>query len=364
MKSATSICLSMIVKNEAHVIERCLASVKPLISHWVIVDTGSTDETIACVKRALDGVPGEIVSRPWKDFASNRTEALALAKDKADYVLVVDADDVLEIPPGIVIPVLRHGAYAIRVDYDGTSYYRLHLLRSALPWRFEGVVHEVPVCDEPYEQARIEGIVYRIVGGGARQRDPDRFVHDARLLEAELARDPSSTRTAFYLAQSYRDAGMNEEALTIYERRATMGGWDEEVFYSLLQAALIRERLGHPPEAVWSAFLRAHRARPQRVEALTELARYCRLAGDYSLGYVFAKTAAEAPRPVDALFVDDGVYAWRALDELAIAAFYIGRFDVSASSAARLLTEGRLPPGEVERVTRNFNLVATARASS
>jgi len=363
MRSATSICLAMIVKNEAHVIERCLASIKPLINHYVVVDTGSTDDTIERVERALTGVPGEVVSRPWKDFASNRTEALELARDKADYTLVVDADDVLDIPPEIVVPVLRHGAYAMRVDYGGTTYYRLHLLKSSLPWRYEGVVHEVPVCDEPYEQARLEGIVYRIVGGGARQRDPDRFVHDARLLEAELARDPSSTRTAFYLAQSYRDAGMNEEALTIYERRATMGGWDEEVFYSLLQAALIRERIGHPREAVWSAFLRAHRARPQRVEALTELARYCRLASDYALGYVFAKTAADAARPVDALFVDDSVYAWRALDELAIAAFYTGRFDESAAASAKLLTSGRLPAGEVERVTRNFQLVATARAS-
>ena len=36
------ICLNMIVKNEAPVIERCLASVRPWIDHWVVVDTGST----------------------------------------------------------------------------------------------------------------------------------------------------------------------------------------------------------------------------------------------------------------------------------------------------------------------------------
>ena len=38
----TSLCLNMIVKNEAHVIRRCLDSVRPFVSHWVIVDTGST----------------------------------------------------------------------------------------------------------------------------------------------------------------------------------------------------------------------------------------------------------------------------------------------------------------------------------
>ena len=40
-----TVCLCMIVKNEAPVIARCLDSVRPLITHWVIVDTGSTDGT-------------------------------------------------------------------------------------------------------------------------------------------------------------------------------------------------------------------------------------------------------------------------------------------------------------------------------
>lgn len=38
-----SIRLCMIVKNEACVIERCLASVRDLVDTWVISDTGSTD---------------------------------------------------------------------------------------------------------------------------------------------------------------------------------------------------------------------------------------------------------------------------------------------------------------------------------
>ena len=59
-----SISLNMIVKNEAHVIERCLASVKPWIDRWVIVDTGSTDGTQQVIRHFMQGVPGELHERP------------------------------------------------------------------------------------------------------------------------------------------------------------------------------------------------------------------------------------------------------------------------------------------------------------
>ena len=65
-----------------------------------------------------------------------------------------------------------------------------------------------------------------------------------RVLEAALALDPGNRRYVFYLAQSYRDAGEREVALVQYDRRAAMGGWDEEVWYSLYQSALLAERGG------------------------------------------------------------------------------------------------------------------------
>ena len=43
----------MIAKNKAPVIQRCLDSVLPVIAHWVIVDTGSTDGTPDFIRRAL-----------------------------------------------------------------------------------------------------------------------------------------------------------------------------------------------------------------------------------------------------------------------------------------------------------------------
>ena len=77
-----TICLNMIVKDESKVITRGLATVKPLISYWVIVDTGSTDGTQEIIKKFMEDIPGELHERPWKNFEHNRNQALELAKGK------------------------------------------------------------------------------------------------------------------------------------------------------------------------------------------------------------------------------------------------------------------------------------------
>ncbi len=104
--SDQSICLCMIVKDEAPVIRRCLGSVRPLMDAWLVVDTGSTDGTQAIARETLADLPGALVEGPWVDFAHNRSEALALARPRADYTFVIDADDELLIPPGFVLPSL------------------------------------------------------------------------------------------------------------------------------------------------------------------------------------------------------------------------------------------------------------------
>lgn len=87
---APTLCLNMIVKNEAHVIERCLASARPLVDRWSIVDTGSTDGTQQRIAEIMAGLPGTLHERPWKNFDHNRTEALARTEG-CDHSLFIDA---------------------------------------------------------------------------------------------------------------------------------------------------------------------------------------------------------------------------------------------------------------------------------
>ena len=344
----------MIVKNEAEVLARCLQSVRPLLSAWVIVDTGSTDRTREIAREILKDVPGEVVDRPWKNFGHNRTEALDLARDRGEYSLVIDADDSLEFAPDLVLPPLTLDCYALRVRYGAVSYDRLQFLRNARGWRYEGVIHEYPVCDGPITRGKIDAITYVIGHQGARAKDPQRFKRDAELVEAALLEEPDNLRYHFYLGQSYRDAGMHEKALEAYERRARMGGWDEEVFNSYLEAAKSREHLAQPFDAVHAAYLKAYESRPRRAEALYELARYCRVQERYALGCLYASAACQIERPDDALFVSESVYQWRAKDELAVSAYHCGKHVLARKINEELLGSGVVPEADLQRIRDNL----------
>src|SRR5262249_47331386 len=150
--SKNSIGLAMIVKNEVAVIERCLSSVLPILSHWTIVDTGSTDGTQDVIRRFMTGIPGTLHELPWENFAANRTQSLRLARPHAEYSFVIDADDVLETVPGASMSALTHGVYFMHVHNGGTLYKRPHFVRNTIDWRYDGVVHEYLAADEPFER--------------------------------------------------------------------------------------------------------------------------------------------------------------------------------------------------------------------
>ncbi|MGH8552821.1 MAG: glycosyltransferase family 2 protein, partial [Methylococcales bacterium] len=90
-----TVCLVMLVKDESAVIERCLASVRHVIDTWLIMDTGSNDDTADKAKRSLNGMPGKWLSKPWRDFSKNRNLLLELSRERAEYSLWLDADETL-----------------------------------------------------------------------------------------------------------------------------------------------------------------------------------------------------------------------------------------------------------------------------
>ena len=92
--------------------------------------------------------------------------------------------------------------------------------------------------------------------------------------------------------------------------------------------------------------------RPARAEPLVELARFHRTRDEFALAYLYARQGAVIPRPADRLFVDENTYEWRALDELSIAAFYVGAYAEGLDAANKRLS-ARVPDADRPRMTRN-----------
>ena len=334
--------LHMIVKDEARVIERCLASVRPLLDWWVVSDTGSTDGTQELVRGALAGLPGQLIERPWVSFGHNRDEVLDAARSlpavrPGDYTLWIDADDVLADAPA-AWPELAEDGYHLEVEYAGTRFQRLHLVRLDRPWRWTGAVHEhLHLPDATL--GRLSAPRIRQHHDGARSTDPETYRKDAALLEAELRERPGDPRSQFYLAQSWRDAGELELALAAYRvRAANPDGWDQERWVALLQVAVLLERLGAPAEQVADAYLTAHQAGPARAEPLVELARFERGRERFEVALLYARAATRIPPPPgDALFVDADAHTWRAWDEVAVSSYWTGRYAEGVAAARQAL---------------------------
>lgn len=356
-----TVALSMIVKNESHIILECLNSISKYVDYWVIVDTGSTDGTQDIIKKffAEKNIPGEIHERPWVNFGHNRSEALALCEGKADYMWMIDADDYIEgdfkYPEN-----MNADGYAIRMGRPEFSWWRTQIYKTGLGWRYEGVLHEYAACSkQPTNIGKIEGkyyVVARTVGGRNVGVDPiQKYSRDAITLEEALKTEPNNTRYQFYLGQSYFDSQQWEKAVEAYMKRAQMGGWPEEIFYSLLRVGVAKAMLNRPWEEIQQAFLECYNSRPNRAEPLYHIARIYRMNGKLGLAYMFAKMACQIPYPKDdILFVVDEIYTFSALDELGSSAFYAGYVEEGYNACRKLVSENRIPKEHVERVNNNL----------
>ena len=349
-----TICLNMIVKNEAHVIRRCLDSVCPIIDYWVIVDTGSEDGTQMIIKEYMKGVPGELHERSWVNFGHNRNEALQLAKGKADYVLFIDADDALVYEKDFKLPSLDKDFYYIMTHHNNTIYARNQLINNVLNWKWVGVLHEVVVSPEARTNDVLLGVYNRFGADGARSHDPDKYKKDIQVLENGLRDEPHNSRYVFYLAQSYRDAGDYENSVRYYQKRIEMGGWDQEIYWSMLQVGLLEKAQNNSPDVFLKAFTQAYEYRPKRAEPLYYMANYYRTKERYALGYLVASAAEKIPIPDDILFVEKWIYDFGVMLELSICSYWIGKYEECAQTCHRMLANPNLPENIRNCVERNL----------
>jgi glycosyltransferase involved in cell wall biosynthesis len=364
INSDVKIGLCMIVKDESHIIHESLNATLPLIDTYSIVDTGSSDNTIQIIKDFYEknGIPGTVHQLPWKGFGTSRSEALKTCDGHMDYIIMIDADDLMGFPDGtkdfLKRTLREHNPNAcniqIRRGVDNTlEYSRTQIFKANDGWRYVGVLHEYPMNDSTNNKIiKLPTQIYMIgrtmgnrslVHNGA-----EKYAQDAEVLLKALETEPNNDRYVFYLAQSYRDAGNVTESVKWYKKRFEMGGWKEEMYVSAYNIC----RMTGEKEWAW----KATEICPYRSEALVAYCTFCRLNNTWSQElFALASHAASIPKPVeDCLFVEGDVYTWRALDELAIIAAFTGHKEDCKKTCVRLLHENTFPPDQKGRIENNL----------
>jgi glycosyltransferase involved in cell wall biosynthesis len=247
--SKPTLCLNMIVKNEAAIIKKTLTNLASYFSfqYWVICDTGSTDGTQDIIRAffAECDIPGELHDCPWVNFGHNRTEALELAYNKTDYLLIFDADD--EMSGTLILPPLTADSYRFRLGSETFQWCRPLLINNRKRFVFRAVLHEYLEAIEPVGPAvLVEGSYIVLTGtSGSRSKDPEKYLKDALMLKDAYETESNiglKARYAFYCAQGYKDYGQTENAIEWYKKVVDSNdNWAQERYYSCLQLGKLYE---------------------------------------------------------------------------------------------------------------------------
>lgn len=218
-----------IALNEEQFVERWFKSAEGA-DYFLIMDTGSTDNTIA---KALElGINvHQVTIKPWR-FDDARNASLWMLPTDIDYCIALDMDEVLQPgwreelerahALGVTRPTYRFITSWLPDGSPGTEFdgFRIHS-RFGYRWRFP--IHEVP---SPYgiEEKRMK-MNFEIHHRPDNNKSRGQYLP---LLQMAVEEDPKSERASFYYARELYFHGLFEQSAKEFKRYLTMAWWAPE----------------------------------------------------------------------------------------------------------------------------------------
>ena len=334
-----TLCLNMIVKNESKIITRLFDSVISIIDCYCICDTGSTDNTCDIITNYFKdkNIPGKIIKEPFKNFEYNRNFSLTNCLGMSDYILFLDADMILNIKNFNKKDLVNADHFSILQGNDNFYYQNLRIIKNNGLYFYIGVTHEYINTPANSKNGLINKNELFITDYGDGGSKNDKAERDIRLLTEGIINEPhNSMRYLFYLANTYKDCGQNENAIETYKKRIQLGGWIEEIWYSLYSIGLCYKRMDKNSDAIFY-WLEAYDKHPNRIENIYEITDYYRCKGQYKVALAFYNMAIKTLENnilnnIDKdsfLFLVNEIYTFKMFYEYILIAYYNGIINVN-----------------------------------
>ena len=324
-----TLCLNMIVKNESRIIKRLLDSVISIIDAYCICDTGSTDDTVEIIDEYFKNknIPGKIVREPFKNFCHNRNVALQSCIGLSDYVLLVDADMIVEVNNFNKSSLNKFNSFSVLQGNDSFHYQNMRIVQNNGLYNYVGVTHEYINVPPNNTSTNIDKNIFFIRDVGDGGSKSDKFERDVKLLLDGIKEEPDNVRYHFYLANSYHDSGRFAEAIDVYNKRIKFGGWNQEVWYSYYRIGQCYLKMDKFADAL-KIWLEGYDYYPDRLEGIYEIIKYYREKSKQKIAMIFYKLAKEIIDKNDNrnhyLFLHNDVYLYKIFYEYTIIASYNG----------------------------------------
>lgn len=327
--NSLSLCLSMIVKNESKIITRLFDSVLPIIDSYCICDTGSTDNTIELIEKYFQNknISGKIIKEEFKNFSYNRNVALTACYGLSDYILLLDADMVLEIHDFNKNIISNYDTITFLQGTHSFYYQNIRIIKNNGLYKYVGVTHEYLNCPSQNKNLDIslsQVFILDIGDGGSKK---NKYERDIKLLLEDIDKNPSNERSVFYLANSYYDSKNFNEAIHFYTKRIELGGWYQEVWYSYYRLGLCYKQILNFEKAICT-WLNAYDYFPERLEGIYEIIKYYRQNCKHTLCMEMCKIAFNILRQnfnrEKYLFLYNDIYTYKIFLEYTIIAAYVG----------------------------------------
>lgn len=314
--SHNKIILHLMIRNESKIIERCLKNAIDYVDAVCILDTGSTDNTIDICRQFLSRTnkPFKISEEPFKNFGHNRTVSFRKCQQlckklkwnpEITYTMTIDADMIIKPQSSFKDFKLTYNGYNAIQDNGNIKYYNIRFMKCGYDWKCIGSTHEYwsgdPHTKIPFEVFYIDDKN----DGGCKS---DKFERDVRLLTEEIKENPKNERAHYYLGQSLKDLGRFEEAIEMFKKRISLGGWIEEVWYSYYQIGRCYDHLKdeHQMEFWLNKAFQYH---SKRAEPLYHLTKYFRIYSQHYKAYHYYLKGKDIQFPKDdLLFIEENVY--------------------------------------------------------